>query len=260
MRMKKIFFPVLISTISLLIVIWAECAVPGTIGIEEKPGQQVPLNAMFSDEKGNRVALGKIIQRPTIVSLVYLRCTHNCPLLLWGLADALGKIDLSPSRDYSLITISFDDKDTPEVAREKKRNYIKAVGKPFPETSWNFLTGDGETINKFTEAVGFRFSRENNGFSHPRGLIVLSPTGRVVRYLYGTTFFPFDIKMALTEASQEKKTGYASLLLYCFGYDHGEKKYVFNISKVFLTVLFFLVVYLGTFLIATSSRISRRRT
>jgi protein SCO1/2 len=228
--------------------------------IEEKIGRKVPLDTTFYDEEGKSVRLRDIIRRPAVISLVYLSCTRNCPLLLGGLAQAVEKLDLDPSRDYSLVTVSFDENDTPAVAREKKRNYIKAVGKPFPETSWTFLTGDAEYVGKLTGAVGFPFRKEKGGFSHPRALIIVSSDGAVARYLYGTNFSSFDLEMALAEASRGTgRSAYRSLLLYCFEYDPLEKKYVFNTARVFLTVISLSAFCLTVFWAATSGKFSGGR-
>ena len=137
------------------------------------------------------------------------------------------------------ITISFDDRDTPAIASEKKRNYLKATGRPFPETTWRFLTGDKKNIAEFTRAVGFTFREEKNGFSHPRALIFLSPGGTVSRYLYGMSFSPFDIRMALKEASAGSSFFSAERLsLFCYHYDPGENRYVFNLARSLAAVLF----------------------
>ncbi len=222
----------------------------------EKLGHKVPPGLVFHDEKGNTVALKTLIDRPTIVSLVYFRCGHACPVLLGGLAESLGKIEFDPMKDCRVITVSFDDRDTPEVALDKKRNYVVAVGKPYPEDSWKFLTGDAENIKKLTETLGFEFRKEMNGFNHPKGLIFISANGTVRRYLYGTSFSPFDIKMALAEAAQESGSwSGGSVLLFSYGYDRRENTYQFNISKVLGTVLFFSVASLAVFL-----RVIRRKS
>src|SRR5512146_431395 len=130
------------------------------ITLEEKLGQYLPADAMFADENGRRASLKSLIDKPTIIAPVYFGCTHECPMLLNGLAQALGKIDLAkPGRDYQVIALSFDENDTPQIARDKKVNYIKAVGRPFPEDAWKFLTGDAANIRKFTDAIGFKFQR-----------------------------------------------------------------------------------------------------
>ncbi|MGD0883660.1 MAG: SCO family protein [Thermodesulfovibrionales bacterium] len=224
-------------------------AIPERIEIDEKLGQRVPLEAMFLDDMGKQVTLKDLIKGPAILCLVYLSCTHRCPLLLGGIADVIGKAKLEPLKDYSIITVSFDDTDSPKVAHDKKMNYITAVGKPFPEDAWKFLTGDRKDIKGLTDAVGFPFRRENGGFSHPEGLIILSPQGTVTRYLYGKTFSPLDLTLALTEAADGGGGVNADrLLLFSYRYDSRKKGYVFNLPKVFGTVMllfaFSFLIYL----------------
>ncbi len=232
--------------------------VPEKIGIEERLGQTIPLDATFHDEKETAVTLRDLIDKPTVVSLVYLSCTHICPTLLGGLAEAVGALRLTPGKDYALITVSFDDRDTPKSAGEKKRNYLQAIGKPLPENSWRFLTGDANNIRGLTEAVGFHFRREDAGFSHPRVLIFLSSGGKIVRYLYGTTFAPLDIKLALAEASREERAlNEGKLLLFSYGYDPRERKYTFNLLKVSGTVLLFSIASLSVFIMLTRKKIMK---
>jgi len=230
------------------------------IALDEKLGQYLPDNAAFVDENGNRMDLKKSIDKPTIIAPVYLHCMHVCPLLLNGLADVLGKMDLvTPGKDFRVITLSFDDRDTPAIARDKKRNYLKAVGRPFPADSWKFLTGDAATIRKFTESIGFTFQRDGaHDFSHPVVLVIIAPGGKVVRYLYGTRFLPFEVTMALTEAAQGRVGSTTrKVLLYCFSYDPIKKSYVFNILKVTGTVMVLFVVSFFAYLMI-STRKKRR--
>lgn len=218
------------------------------VGIEEKLGSAVDPDAVFLDEEGATVRLGKTIDKPTIIAPVYLSCTHACPLLLNGLADVLGKMDLvRPGRDYQAMTVSFDELDTPALARDRKRNYLKAVGRPFPAKDWIFLTGSAASIKKFTESIGFKFQRDGaREFSHPVVLVVVAPGGKIVRYLEGVRFLPFELTMALTEASAGR-VGSPSrkALMYCFSYDPLKKSYVFNVLKVVGTVM---IVFIGSFL------------
>lgn len=221
----------------------------GQIGVEEKLGRKVPADVVFRGEDGMPVSMGELIKGPVVVSLVYHRCGHTCPTLLAGLADLVGRVDLKPGKDFSLLTISFDELDTPEVAKERKRNYLAAVGKPFPESAWRFLTGDIENIRKFTDAVGFNFTRVKDGFNHPVVLIVLSPEGKVVRYLYGKNFLPFDLKLAVSEASQEKVgLSVQRLLLFCYSYDPPGRTYVFNILRVYGVIMILLIASLFIYL------------
>jgi protein SCO1/2 len=150
-------------------------AAKADIALEEKLGQYIPDDAVFADENGKRASLKEAIDKPVIIAPVYLGCTHECPLLLTGLAQVLGKIDMmEPGKDFRVITLSFDDTDNPKIALEKKKNYIKSIGKPFPEESWKFLTGDAVNIKKFTDSIGFKFQRDGaHDFSHPVTLVVV---------------------------------------------------------------------------------------
>lgn len=226
------------------------------VALDEKLGAVIPPDIMLRDEDGKPVNLKALIDRPTIIAPVYLHCSHECPLLLTGLASALGKIELvTPNRDYRVITVSFDEREGPALAREKKPNYIAAVKAPFPADAWSFLTGDKENIHAFTEAVGFKVQRDGEDFSHPVALIVLAPGGKIVRYLEGVTFLPFEITMAVTEAAEGRigsPTG--RVLSYCFSYDPLKKSYVFNILKVVGTVIIATLVSLFIFLMVTTKK------
>jgi protein SCO1/2 len=239
--MQKFFFIVLCSLFVTASAFGHETlATRADIGIDEKLGQFLPADATFADENGHQVNLS---------APVYLSCMHVCPMLLNGLADVLGKLEIiNPGKDFQVIALSFDDKDTPAIARKKKPNYMKAIGKPFPEDSWKFLTGSETNIQKFTTSIGFRFQRDGeHGFSHPVTLVVIAPGGKIVRYIEGVSFRPFEVTMAVTEASQGRVGSAArKVLMYCFSYDPLEKTYVFNILKVTGTAM---VLFVGSFLI-----------
>ena len=233
-------------------------ATPGKadIALDEKLGAVIPADIVLSDENGRPVNLRDLVDRPTIVAPVYLHCAHVCSRLLTGLAEALGKADLlRPGRDYRVVALSFDEREGPAVAREKKPNYITAIGKPFPADAWPFLTGDSANIRKFTDAVGFRFQRDGEDFSHPVTLIVLAPGGKVVRYLEGVTFLPFQLTMAVNEAAAGKVgTPTGRVLSYCFSYDPTSKSYVFNILKVVGTVVILTLLSFFIYLMVTGKR------
>ncbi len=228
------------------------------LGIDEKLGEPVPLDVTFTDEAGKPVVLRDLIDRPTILSLVYFTCPNVCPRILGSVAQLLGRLAPEPGESYTVITLSFDEMDTPEVARQRKKNFLKAIGKPFPEARWHFLTGDLASIRRLTDAVGFNFQRQGEAFEHPAALTVLSPSGRVVRYLYGLTYLPFDVKMALTEAS-EGRVGptIRRALLFCFSYDPEGRTYVFNILKVTASVILFFALVLLAVLVG-KGRLSNR--
>lgn len=222
-------------------------ATKADIALDEKLGQYLPADALFIDEHGVKTNLKKSIDKPTIIAPVYLSCMHECPMLLGGLARALGKLELvKPGRDFQVITLSFDDNDTPTLALDKKRNYVKAINRPFPDDAWRFLTGDAVDIKKFTDSIGFKFQRDSkHDFSHPITLVIIAPGGKIVRYLEGTSFLPFEVTMALTEAAEGRVGSPArKALLYCFSYDPLKKSYVFNILKITATVM---ILFVGSF-------------
>jgi protein SCO1/2 len=232
-------------------------ATTADIALDYKLGKNLPADTVFLDENGGRVNLRDAIDRPTIIAPVYLSCMHECPMLLNGLAEVLGKLELvRPGKDFKVTTLSFDDKDTPAIALDKKRNYLKAIGKPFPAEEWTFLTGDASAIKKFTDAIGFKFQRDSeHDFSHPITLVVIAPGGKIVRYLEGTSFLPFDITMAVNEAA-EGRVGSPGrrVLMYCFSYDPLKKSYVFNILKVVGTAMLLFAGSFFAYLMITTKR------
>jgi len=252
---KKVIFAVL--SLAILLPGTARGQYTHTDGVGEQVGQTVPGGLIFSDEKGEKVSLEQLTDKPSLISLVYFSCGSACPLLLGNLAAALGEMDIDPN-DYRVITISFDDRDTPEIASEKKPNYLKAIGRPFPDTSWRFLTGDKKNIKELTDAVGFEFREERGGFSHPKTLIFLSRDRRIARYLYGRSFSDFDIKMAFREAAGRNGLNADSLALFCYYYDPGENRYVFNLLKASAAVLFLSILSsLTGLLLARRNRVNR---
>ncbi|HPR64486.1 MAG TPA: SCO family protein [Thermoanaerobaculia bacterium] len=203
------------------------------VGIVEKLGDTIPLDATFFDESGNEVKLKEIIDKPTILSLVFYNCPGICGPLLNGESDVFDKVTLEPGKDFQLVTISFDPKDTPDLAEKKKANYLKTFTRPFPPEGWRFLTGTEENIHRVTDAVGFYYKKDGDNYLHAAALIALSPDGKIVRYIYGISFLPFDMKMAITEASEGRVGPTISrVLLFCFSYDPKGKTYVFNVLKV----------------------------
>ncbi len=224
--------------------------VPG-IGIDEKLGQTIPLDLTFRDEYGNLVTLRQLIHRPTILAPVYLHCPNVCSLLLQNLAETLDKLPSEPGKDYTVLTISFDEKEKPDLARQKKETYLKMIQRPFPAGTWRFLTGDKLNIHELTDAIGFRFKRVGEDFEHPVSLVILAPDGKITRYLYGADPLPFDLKLALIEASQGRiGPTIAKVVRFCFSYDPKANKLVFNMLRVTgaVTLLFALSFVLFLFL------------
>jgi protein SCO1/2 len=147
------------------------------------------------------------------------------------------------------------------MALKMKDNYVTPLKKEFRDESWKFLTGDRENIRRLTEATGFRFTREKEGFLHPSSLIIISPEGKITRYLYGTSFLPRDLSMAVYEASQGRPgKSVGKLLLYCFSYDPAGRKYVFNILKVAGTVTLLFAITFIVYLNVSNRAFHKKRS
>ena len=227
------------------------------VALAEKLGQYLPEGAVFSDENGKKVNLRALIGRPAIIVPVFFGCAHECSFQLAGLAEVLGKLErLRPGKDFQVVTVSFDPKDTPKIAAEKKGNYLKAIGRPFPPEAWSFLTGDQGNISSFLSAVGFDVRRDGKEFSHPIALVVVSPAGKIVRYLDGVSFLPFEVLMALTEAAEGRVGSPSrSALLYCYSYDPLKKTYVFNVLKVTAAAVFLFLAAFAAYLRTTAKKL-----
>ena len=207
------------------------------MGIDQKLGQYVPLDLTFNDETGHPVMLQQLVHKPTILALVYLHCPNVCSLLLQNLADVLNKLPGEPGKEYTVLAISFDETEKPSLALQKKKTYLKMIEKPFPEDAWRFLTGNKENIHQLADAVGFHFKRVGDDFEHAVALIILAPDAKIVRYMYGADPLPFDLKLALIEASQGRVgPAISKIARFCFSYDPKGKKLAFNMLKVTGTV------------------------
>ncbi len=244
----------------------------GDLGVHERIGQNIPLDAVFYDEQGNTTTLGQLFNRPVVLSLVYYSCDRECPLLLSAVAEVTGELKLAPGKDYSLITISFDPDDTPKTAREAKKNYIKLVGGAFPADAWSFLTGTNENIKRVLDAVGFTVRRDElHGFSHPVGLVVLSAKGKIIRYVYTTednffssrarvAFQPFDLTLAIGDAAKGK-TGFSikRALAYCFPHEPKGQEVFFNIMKISGGIIIFLIASFFVYLMLSGRKTGNRQ-
>jgi len=224
---------------------------PAAVEFTEHLGEYIPDNISLIDEGGETILLDELINKPTILMFVYYECPGICTPLLTEVADVLGKANIDHSKTpFQLITVSFDVRDRPEVAAQKRQNYLEQINRPFPADSWRFFTGDQDNIDKLTKATGFRYQRAGADFTHPGGLILLSPEKKIVRYLYGIEFLPFEFKMGIVEASQGKVSPTtAKLLRYCFSYDPIGRTYAFNIARVTATVMITSVAFFGVFLV-----------
>ena len=218
------------------------------IGIDEKLDQFVPgdINLVTSD--GDSVTTKELFTKPTVLSLVYFRCPGICTPLTDALADVIKHCDLTIGKDYQVLTVSFNPTEGTDLARQKKKNYIALSGLDSSATSgWIFCTSDSSDIARLTKSVGFRYKPNGTEFVHPAALIFLSPEGKVTRYINGSHFQPFDLKMGIVEASKGVSGPTINKVLqYCFNYDPSGNKYTLNITRVAgalivgLAVIFFI--------------------
>ena len=244
---------------------FGEAGNPDEVGLNENIGQKVSPDLTFLDETGSRVRLGDLVDRPTVLTLVYYHCSHICPQMLFGISQVLPKIKLAPGRDYKLITLSFDDKDTPGDARTQKINYIKAINRDFPAASWRFLTGDRENIEKLTHAVGVKYKQVMHGFVHPEVLIFLSPGGKITKYLhvstssygvqYPVSFSPVEFTGALTDASKGiVGTPVTRTPLLCFPHEPEQQSKFYRMLSVFGVITILGMISLFAYLRITSKK------
>jgi protein SCO1 len=232
-----------------------EGAAEGQVGIYENFGGQVPLDAGFRDENGAPVSLRQLMHAPTILALVYYKCPNVCDFLLTGLAGSLKTLDATPGKDFSVITISIDENETPADARRARRIALESIEKPFPPAAWRFLTGAQSSITAVAQAVGFRYIRTATGFDHPVGIVVLSSTGKIIRYMEGADFLSADLKLSLLEASQGRVgPTIARVLRFCFTTDPKSHKLAFNLMRIVGTVTLLAACALVTYLIIASRK------
>jgi protein SCO1/2 len=249
--MRKIFTVLLfLSTFGLLSaqeIVKADLIKPEVeIGIVERLGDTIPMNLWFLNETSDTVTLGQLINKPTILFFVYFDCPNLCSPLMDGVAEVVSKLDLVLGKDYQIITISFNTKDTPEKAREKKVNFVQKISKD-NQKYWIYLTGIQKNIDQITEAIGFRYKAQGLDFAHASAIMVLSPSGKITRYLYGLTFLPFDVKMAIVEAQKGlARPTINKVLEYCFAYNPGSKTYTIQITRIIgsITLLIAAIVFI----------------
>lgn len=200
------------------------------VGVDQKLDAQVPLDLTFTDERGNEVRLGDLVRpdRPVVLTLVYYRCPMLCNLVLDGLTDALSQLEWSPGDEFDVISVSIDPLETPQLAQQKKQSYLRALGRPGADVGWRFLTGRREAIHALADSVGFRYEwvEERGEYAHSATLIMLTPEGRVSRYLFGIKHDPRTVRLSLVEAAEgEIGSVVDQFLLYCYKYDAVDGKY-----------------------------------
>lgn len=220
------------------------------IGVVENLDAYLPKDIYLVGEDSQRVVLTDLIDKPTVINFVYYRCPGICSPLMEGLANVMEASDLVAGVDYQVLTISFDPRETIDLGIRKKANYMNIVTKKEDiAKGWKFFVSDSASIARGTNTVGFRYKAVGNDFTHVASVTVVSPDGKITRYLNGVTFLPFDFKMAIIEASKGQSSPTINKIMqFCFSYDPVGHGYVLNVTKIagililFIASLFFLVL------------------
>ena len=209
------------------------------VGIEQRLNDQVPLDVHFSNEAGQDVQLGQYFgQHPVILTLVYYECPMLCTQILNGVERSIKVLALDLGQDFEIVTVSINPRETPQLAAEKKAQYIRTYRRPEAGAAWHFLTGGQESIERLAAAVGYKYAYDpkTNLYAHASGIVVLTPGGKISRYFYGIEYAPRDLRLGLVEASQNKiGSPVDKVLLYCFHYDPATGRYsllVLNLVRI----------------------------
>ena len=223
------------------------------VGIEQRLNQQIPPDLVFVDETGQEVHLRDYFgKKPLILNLVYYQCPMLCGEVLSGLESALRVLKFDVGKEFDVLTVSFDPKETPQMAMAKKAEFLKRYGRPGAAEGWHFLTGPQSSIDALTQAAGFQYEYDpkSGQFAHATAIMVLTPEGKIAQYYYGVEFAPKDLRLGLIQASQNKIGNLVDeVLLYCYHYDPDTGKYGPIISRVLKLAAGATILVLGTFLI-----------
>lgn len=232
------------------------------IGIDQKPGAQLPLDAEFSDEQGAPVKLGQFFgQRPVVLALVYYQCPMLCTQILSGLAGSLQGVTFTVGKEYEVVIVSFDPGETPAMAVERKKNFVGRFIREADPGHIHFLTGRESSIKALTSAVGFRYAYDQatGQYAHPASIMVATPEGRMSRYLYGVEFAPRDLKLALVEASAGQVGSVVDqALLFCYHYDPQTGRYGFVIMNIMRAAGALTVLVMGAWIVLSLRRERRQ--
>jgi len=232
------------------------------VSIAQNLGTQIPPSLMLRDESGKSVRLGDYFgQKPILLSLVYFDCPALCTEVLNGELRTMRSISLDLGKDFDAVTVSFEPKDSPALAKAKRDVYAGQYGRPGAAESWHFLTGEQQSIDALTQAVGFHYEYDSASrqFAHAATIMVLTPDGRIARYFYGVQYPARDVRLGLVEASQGKiGTATDQALLFCYQYDPMTGKYGLVVMNVLRAAGGLTVLALGIFMLVMFRRDHRR--
>ena len=219
---------------------------------EQRLDAQVPLELRFRDEGGATVRLGDYFgQKPVVLILAYYRCPMLCSQVLAGATHAFKQLPFRIGQQFNVLTVSFDPRETPELAASTKKTYLGSYGHAEAAAGWHFLTGQQPEIAALTQAVGFHYAWDEKmqQYAHATGIVVLTPHGKVAQYFYGIDYPPQDLRLALVQSSQEKIGSLADeVLLYCCRYDPNSGRYTAIMGRVLQIAGAFTLLVLGSVL------------
>jgi protein SCO1 len=222
------------------------------VGFDQRLDQVVPKDIALRDEAGRDVTLADYLgKKPVVLTLVYYECPSLCTMTLNGLVSAMNALTFDAGREYDVVTVSFEPRETAALATAKKEAYLQRYKRPGAAAGWHFLTGEPEQIARLTKAVGFRYTWDERirQYAHPSGVVVLTPEGRIARYLFGIEYAPKDLRFALIEASQGRVGGVVDqAILYCYQYDPMSGKYGTAIMRLLRVASVLTLLALGTFI------------
>jgi len=229
------------------------------VGIQQNLNQQIPPDLAFTDDLGRPVRIGDYFgNKPLILNLVYFTCPMLCGEELNGLESALRVLKFGVGKEFDVITVSFDPKDTPEAAARKKSEILQRYNRTGAEQGWHFLVGQQDSIDKIAKAAGFQYEYDSatGQFAHTTAIMVLTPEGKIAQYYYGIDYPPNDLRLALVDASRKRIGNLVDqVLLYCYHYDPEKGKYSATILRILrlagvatllgLGTLFFVMIRRG---------------
>lgn len=199
------------------------------VRFDQRLGESLPLDATFVDSTGRSLELGELFgARPVVLVLAYYDCPMLCTLVLNGVVASLRAVDFDAGDAFDVVVVSFDPRETPQLAAAKKANYVASYGRAADGSGWHFLTGDAANITRLTEAVGFHYTYDADldQFAHSAGIVLATPGGVLSRYFYGIDFPPRDLRLGLIEAADSRIGGVVDqVLLFCFHYDPATGRY-----------------------------------
>ena len=233
------------------------------VGVDQRMGEQVPLDLAFQDEAGKSVPLGSYFgAKPVILTLNYFECPNLCTLVLTRLTDAMRELSFDLGKQFNVVTVSIDPREKPDLAAAKKAVYLERYGKPDAGSGWHFLTGDAPAIERLAQAVGFRyaFDARQDQYAHPAAVVLLTPQGIISRYFYDLAYAPRDLRLGLVEASANQiGSPVDQFLLRCYHYDPASGRYTPAIVELVRVSFIATVLGIGAAVLVMARRARRQQ-